>query len=104
MKMNQKLAKEEKIEEQKAMYVTESMFWRKSWPSFWFNSSSTMLCKHTDMSIACSLLIVIHWRVFLAIRYSKDSSNVGHCESLLLLHPALAVERDEFSSFCSKEK
>lgn len=35
-----------------------------------------MLCKHTDISIACSLLIVIHCNVFLAIKYSKDNSIV----------------------------
>jgi len=39
----------------------------------WRNSSSTIACSDTDMSIACWLVMVIQRRVCFDIRYSKDN-------------------------------
>lgn len=80
---------------------TVSTLCRKSWPTFWLSSSSTMLCKHTDISIACSLHIVTHCSVFFAMRYSNDSSIVGFraLVLLVLLQPPSADEFDVVSSF-----
>lgn len=79
---------------------TESMHSLKSCPSFWFNNSSTILCKHTDINIACSLVIDIHFNVFFAIKYSNDSSMHGHnFLLLLLLLPLPSGDRSLSSSF-----
>lgn len=79
---------------------TVSTFCRKSWPTFWLNSSSTMLCKHTDINIACSLHMDIHCNVSFAMRYSNDSSIVGFRALLLLLllEPPSTDELDVVSS------